>query len=79
MGAERAMDTTAFYAKNDTQVNRDPFDLAAGATIRTPAIALIIIPYCLEQFRWVLFKAVAVAADVDWASSHGCSSVHTVC
>ena len=46
--SERAVDAAAFDAKDDAEVDGDPFDFSAGAAVSAPAIALVVVPDGLE-------------------------------
>ena len=78
MGAEGAVDATAFDAEDDAEVDGDPFCLDAGAAVGAPAVALVIVADDLEEFGGVALKAAAVAADVRWAGADGGAPVHVV-
>ena len=48
MRSERAVDATAFDAKDDAEVDRDPFNFAAGTAVGAPAVALVVVADGLE-------------------------------
>ena len=48
VGSERAVDAAAFDAKDDAEVDGDPFDFSTGAAVGAPAVALVVVADGLE-------------------------------
>lgn len=67
------MNTAALDAQNDRKVNRHPFRLDPGTTVRTPAVALVSYTQKLEKLVWILVEVVASLPRISRASSN-CSS-----
>lgn len=64
MGAKRAMNTAAFNAQHNAQVDGDPFSLGFRIAVSAPAIALVVVSHYLKKFRGVIFKAIAIRTDI---------------
>lgn len=74
MSTEGPMDATAFNAQDNTEVDRDPFNLRHRSTVGAPIIALVGVPNSLKQLRRVFLETMTITNVAGSSPNCGAAS-----